>query len=108
MICCTIWYQTLQNSQGVNVIFPIGSNFPIVPTLHKLLHYDLGNENYFPQCFTVVLACKKLSQRYFISFVDQLVGRALHPSFYRMLVSLCPMNFSASRKPPSKVPCNSD
>ena len=68
-----------------NVIFPIGSNFPILPTLHKLLHYDLGNENYFPQCFTVVLACKKLSQRYFISFVDQLVGRALHPSFYHML-----------------------
>ena len=44
-----------------NIIFPIGSNFP------------------------VVFACEKLSQHYFISFVDQLLGRALHPSFYCML-----------------------
>ena len=67
-----------------NVIFPIGSNFPIAPTLHEFLHYDLGHENYIP-CFTLVFACEKLSQRYIISFVDQLVREALHPSFYRVL-----------------------
>ena len=91
-----------------NVIFPIGFTFPIVPTLHKLLHYDVGNENYFPQYFTVVFACENPSHCYFISFVDQLVGGALHLSFYRMLVSLCPMNFCASRKLTSKIPSNSD
>ena len=90
-----------------HIIFPIGSNFPIVPALHKLLHYDLGYEIFFP-CFNVVFACEKLSQLYFITFVDQLVGGALHPLFYHMLVTLYPMNFCASRKLPSKVPSNSD
>ena len=56
-------------------------------------------------CLTVVSACEKLSQRYFASFVaDQLVGRALHRSFYRWRISPCPMQFCASRKLPIKVP----
>ena len=68
-----------------NIISTIGPNFPTDPMLHKLLHYDLGNENYFLWCLTVVFACEKLSQHYFISFVDQLVNGALHPSFYRVI-----------------------
>ena len=68
-----------------NIIFLIGSNFPSAPTLHKLLNYDLGNENYFLKFLTVVFACERLSQHYFISSVVQLVGGALQPSFYRML-----------------------
>ena len=38
----------------------------------------------FPNVFLLCLVVK-LSQHYFISFVDQLVGTALHPSFYRVL-----------------------
>ena len=45
----------------------------------------LSFKNYLLYCFTFVFACEKLSQRYFISLVDQLVGSTLNPSFYRVL-----------------------
>ena len=54
--------------------------------LHIQLKYNnLRNENYLPKCFTVAFACEKRSKRYVISFVDQPVGVALHPSFYCVL-----------------------
>ena len=57
----------------------MGSNFPIVSTVLKLKYYAFENEN------LLCLVVKKLSQHYFILLVDQLVGAALHSSFYRVL-----------------------
>ena len=50
----------------------------------KVQYYTLGNRNYLPWSFPVVLACEKLSQRYFISFVHPMLRTALQLSFFHV------------------------
>ena len=63
-----------------NIIFPIGSNFPIISILHKSKCYALGNKN----IFHVFVLCLHMKNSLSV-ILDQLVGAALHPLFCRML-----------------------
>ena len=72
-----------------NVIFPIGSNFPIVSTLLwgiKILLSD--TEVFFPNVSLSCLHLKAVFQHYFMSFVHPMQSKALQSSFYLLLAFL--------------------